>query len=238
MKLSFIIYFLLVVFNAIGQKNDSHENFGGASYYHDMFHGRETSNGEIYNKDDFTSAHRKYPFNTILLVTNKKNNRSVVVRVNDRGPFKRSRVIDLSLAAAKKIGMVSFGVVQVRIKALNFLNPDIMNDDLMKDGEVWDCYGNRKKLSNTVIFLWSTDSWKHAFYMASCLSLEYKISSILVKVSGPSKNRMYDLFVSELNSENELPKLVTLFKSDGFFNARILQNASQGDEPRDDQSTK
>ncbi|HQW00596.1 MAG TPA: septal ring lytic transglycosylase RlpA family protein, partial [Bacteroidia bacterium] len=74
-----------------------------ASFYHDRFHGQETSNGESYNKNDFTAAHRTLPFNTFLLVTNTLNDKSVVVRVNDRGPFKKSRVIDLTRSAAIKI---------------------------------------------------------------------------------------------------------------------------------------
>src|SRR5688572_24700284 len=76
-------------------QDDPIEKSGKASFYHDSFSGQETSNGEIYLKEDFTAAHKSLPFNTYVLVTNKKNEKSVVVRINDRGPFIRSRIIDL-----------------------------------------------------------------------------------------------------------------------------------------------
>lgn len=89
-----------------------------ASYYGDQFHGRKTASGETFNKWDFTCAHKKLPFGTKLKVTNLKNRKSVVVRVNDRGPFVKGRIVDLSYAAAKKIGMVKDGVVKVKIEII------------------------------------------------------------------------------------------------------------------------
>jgi hypothetical protein len=215
---------LFVPFTSREQKSDSPGNFGKASFYHDMFHGRQTSNGEFYDKYDFTAAHRTYPYNTILLVTNKKNNKSVVVRVNDRGPFKKSRVIDLSNAAAKKIGMVPFGVVQVKIKVLNFLNPTIMSDNLLHEGEVWDCYGGKRVIKKSSISLWKTQSWKHAFYMASCLSLEYHLNSIAVRVYGNASGRAYELIITDTESEKENTTnvLIARLKSDGFFQAHVI----------------
>ena len=92
--------------------------YGEASYYGEEFHGRNTASGEIFNKWDYTCAHKKLPFNTKVKVTNLKNQKSVVVRVNDRGPFVKGRIIDLSFAAAKKIGMVKQGVVKVKIEVI------------------------------------------------------------------------------------------------------------------------
>ena len=241
-KLSFLIIIYLIFFftsfASIGQKKEKWVNFGKASFYHDSFNGKETSNGETYDKDDFTAAHLTYPFNTILLVTNKKNNKSIVVRVNDRGPFKRSRIIDLSRSAAKKIGMVPFGVVPVKIKILNFFNPGNMNDSLLNDGDIWDCYGNRKSIKDTTIFLWKTKYWKHAFYMASCLTLEYNLNSIFVQVNGNPKKRSYSLFVTNIGKENSFSKLITSFISDGFFEAKIIYNDPSKVKPHDDQSIK
>jgi rare lipoprotein A len=91
---------------------------GYASWYGDYFHGRRTANGEIYNQFRYTAAHRSLPFNTLVEVTNLKTRRNVIVRINDRGPFIRGRIIDLSFAAAKKIGMVEDGVQKVRLKIL------------------------------------------------------------------------------------------------------------------------
>ncbi len=77
---------------------------GVASWYGKKFHGRKTANGEFYNMHDYTAAHPKYPFGTILRVTNLENGKDVIVRVNDRGPFRRGRKLDLSFAAAQEIG--------------------------------------------------------------------------------------------------------------------------------------
>lgn len=92
---------------------------GLASYYGATFHGRRTASGERFNMHAMTAAHRNFKFGTRVKVTNLKNKRSVTVRINDRGPFARGRIIDLSYAAAKKIGMIGDGVVRVKIKVVD-----------------------------------------------------------------------------------------------------------------------
>jgi rare lipoprotein A len=89
---------------------------GVASYYAHEFHGRKTASGERYNMNGLTAAHKTLPFNTRVKVTNLSNDKSVVVRINDRGPFKKGRIIDLSLAAAKKIDLIGPGSAKVRIE--------------------------------------------------------------------------------------------------------------------------
>lgn len=91
-----------------------------ASYYADKFNGRKTANGEIYNMHDLTAAHISYPFNTICRVTNLKNQKSVIVRINDRKPDTNDRSIDLSLGAAKEIDMVKGGLTEVRVDILEW----------------------------------------------------------------------------------------------------------------------
>lgn len=97
----------------------THQLEGMASYYSDEFNGRRTSSGETYDMHDFTAAHRTLPFNTKIRVLNLENGRSVVVRVNDRGPFKDDRVLDLSLGAAKELGLIENGTARVRIEILD-----------------------------------------------------------------------------------------------------------------------
>ncbi len=94
------------------------EQVGMASYYARSLHGRQTASGERYNENALTAAHPRLPFGTRLKVTNLKNGRSVEVRVNDRGPFVKRRVIDLSYAAARKLEMLQDGVVRVEIRIL------------------------------------------------------------------------------------------------------------------------
>ncbi len=91
---------------------------GYASWYGGKFHGRKTSSGEVFNKYKFTVASRDYPFGTYLLVRNLSNGEEVVVVVTDRGPAKRSRIIDLSKSAAEKIGMLRQGIVKVQVMPL------------------------------------------------------------------------------------------------------------------------
>ncbi len=91
---------------------------GIASWYGDDFHGRPTSNGETYNMYEPTAAHKLLPMNTMLLVSNLENGKETVVRVNDRGPFIQGRIIDLSYAAAKSIGILRPGTAKVKIVAL------------------------------------------------------------------------------------------------------------------------
>jgi len=92
---------------------------GLASWYGPRFHGRRTANGERFNKFHLTAAHRTLPFNTRVRVTNLQNGRSVVVRINDRGPYVRGRIIDLSYAAARLLGMRAHGVVLVKVEILD-----------------------------------------------------------------------------------------------------------------------
>jgi rare lipoprotein A len=93
--------------------------YGKASWYGKPFHGRLTANGERYNMYNMTAAHRTYAMGTILKVTNLKNKRSVRVRVNDRGPFYSSRMIDLSYGAAKRLGIVKQGIGRIKIQVVS-----------------------------------------------------------------------------------------------------------------------
>ncbi len=90
-----------------------------ASYYADKFHGRTTSNGEIFNMYALTAAHKTLPFNTKVVVTNLSNGKNVTVRINDRGPFIQGREIDLSKAAAEKLDMIKSGTAKVKLTIIS-----------------------------------------------------------------------------------------------------------------------
>jgi rare lipoprotein A len=91
---------------------------GKASYYSDEFHGRKTANGETFNMNKLTAAHPSLPFGTWVRVTNLRNGKDVVVRINDRGPFVKGRIIDLSVHAATELGIIQSGTVKVKLEAL------------------------------------------------------------------------------------------------------------------------
>ncbi|HEY3742011.1 MAG TPA: septal ring lytic transglycosylase RlpA family protein [Bryobacteraceae bacterium] len=95
-----------------------HTQTGIASWYGEPYHGRKTASGEVYDMNRWTAAHRTLPFGTWIEVTNLSNAQRVSVRVNDRGPFVRGRIIDLSRAAATQIGMIGPGTARVRLKVI------------------------------------------------------------------------------------------------------------------------
>ena len=102
----------------------SFSQFGLASWYGEAFHLRQTASGEPFDMNDLTAAHRFLPLNTVVRVTNLQNGRSVLVRINDRGPYVRGRTIDLSRYAAKQLGMKSSGLAPVRIDVFDLKRRD------------------------------------------------------------------------------------------------------------------
>jgi rare lipoprotein A len=92
---------------------------GTASYYHDRFHGRRTASGTRYNKNALSAAHKTLPLGSKVKVTDSRTGRSVVVKINDRGPFVKGRVIDLSRAAAREIGLTKKGLAKVKVEVLS-----------------------------------------------------------------------------------------------------------------------
>ncbi len=101
------------------QQAAGYDEVGIASWYGRDFHGRRTANGERYDMHALSAAHKTLPMPTLVRVTNLENGRSVIVRVNDRGPFARGRLIDLSYAAARQLGFVEKGTARVRVQTLD-----------------------------------------------------------------------------------------------------------------------
>ncbi len=100
----------------------SKAEIGIASYYADIFHGKPTASGEPYDRDAFTAAHPTLAFGTRVRVTEVANGKSVIVTINDRGPHTKSRVIDLSYAAAESIGLVIAGISKVKVESISDTN--------------------------------------------------------------------------------------------------------------------
>ncbi|WKC77350.1 septal ring lytic transglycosylase RlpA family protein [Borreliella valaisiana] len=117
-KRSFV--FLFVFFFVASHVNSA--TVGLASWYGEAFHGKTTANGEKFDMMALTAAHKELPFNTAVRVTNLLNNRSVVVRINDRGPFRKDRIIDLSKYAAEKLDFLGIGVAPVKIEVIESVN--------------------------------------------------------------------------------------------------------------------
>ncbi len=128
-RINSLVVFLLVTMLLAGcASRDARESGTGltegqveeglASYYADRYHGRQTASGERFDQQAMTAAHRSLPFGTRVRVTRLDNGRETVVRINDRGPYSRGRIIDLSRRAARELGMESDGTVRVRVTPL------------------------------------------------------------------------------------------------------------------------
>ncbi|WP_051313237.1 septal ring lytic transglycosylase RlpA family protein [Sporocytophaga myxococcoides] len=114
-----LFFFLFFTWKVVlfAQTNSSEE--GLASYYADKFHGRRTASGDKYHKNKLTAAHRTLPFHTKVKVTNLSNDSSVIVTINDRGPYGKGKIIDLSYCAAKELNFIKKGVTKVKIEILS-----------------------------------------------------------------------------------------------------------------------
>ncbi|MBK1644173.1 septal ring lytic transglycosylase RlpA family lipoprotein [Thiocapsa imhoffii] len=105
--------------NAEARIKPGHTQSGIASYYHDSLHGRKTASGQIYNKNIRSAAHKTLPLGTKVRVTDTKTGKSVVVQINDRGPFIKGRIIDLSRSAARDLGIIKRGITPVKVEVLS-----------------------------------------------------------------------------------------------------------------------
>ena len=127
-KVHFLLFIILTALSACSQTHQNSKpnirhstaNYetGKASYYADKYHGGQTANGERFNQNARTAAHKTLAFGTWVKVTNKRNGKSVVVRINDRGPFVKGRIIDLSKSAFSAIANQRLGVVEVEVEIL------------------------------------------------------------------------------------------------------------------------
>jgi len=114
--LSIITILVINTFSFSKNVDDKKVVFGKASFYAKSLNNHRTASGERHRSDSLVCAHKSYPFGTLLKVTNLRNGQEVVVKVNDRGPFIKGRIVDLSYRAAKEIGMLNAGVVEVKVE--------------------------------------------------------------------------------------------------------------------------
>ncbi|WP_165773139.1 septal ring lytic transglycosylase RlpA family protein [Conservatibacter flavescens] len=183
------------------EKSKNYMKEGIASYYHTKFNGRKTANGEIYNPAKFTAAHKTLPINSYALVTNLRNNRKVIVRINDRGPFSNKRLIDLSKAAAAELGMVKAGLAKVRIEALH----------VDKAGRV--SGAGVKTLAKTAkntskLVLTDTQPTKVATTPAQQVQANVKNTKVMTAEKNAQENGPYSVRMKNVKSRTEAEELV------------------------------
>lgn len=215
----FILLCILIGYSQVSSQTIQINKQGKASFYASKFEGRKTANGEIFSNSNFTAAHKTLPFNTFVKVTNPNNNKTVFVRINDRGPHVKGREIDLTRAAAKKIGIVSQGILSVVIlePVTTLLTHEI--DSTFNAKRFSDCFGNTDSISGTSLFLWKTKYLQHMLYMANDLDENEHMGRIIIERNGKWYYLLLCDFKSKSEARIELKKLV----ENGFLKAALYE---------------
>ena len=206
----FVALFLIIGLNQANAQNKSYVKTGIASFYADKFEGRTTANGEIYYHAKRTAAHRTLPFGSIVKVTNLENNKYVVVRINDRGPFVDNRIIDLSKSAAKDLGFVKKGLTKVKIDVVASTDdlPD-KKKSKNKDQENIGYYKLRVDIVNPSgkgIQIGSYTDDENILKLAESLKAKYN-EDVYIEVARIKKQKVYRVIIGCYQSESQFNSL-------------------------------
>lgn len=196
---------------------DLKEQEGRASYYAGHFHGRKTASGERFNNYDLTAAHKKLPFNTYLNVINKDNGKNVIVRVNDRGPYVKNRVVDLSQAAILRLKGFNKGVIPVRVKVLDLIHYSPELDSLFTKESVVTSMGEPCSLVDMSLSLWHTRDLVHAIYYANDIYIKEPFDQILIVTTRERGERFFHIVITGISSIVKLEEMKKHFYAEGFM---------------------
>jgi rare lipoprotein A len=185
---------------------ESFSQTGTASWYGKKFHGHLTSNGEIYNMYAMSAAHKNLPLPTYLKVTNNANNKSVIVRVNDRGPFHQERIIDLSYSAAYKLGMMKTGVANVTISAITDFS---VSKKIIPAKPKLAIIANNNQRKYIQVF--ATKNELLANKTAQALQTLYQINTII-----PKNNGIYRVQMGPIDDKTQLNTILANLKKSGY----------------------
>ncbi len=186
---------------------------GIASWYGPGFHGKKTATGERFNMYAMTAAHKTLPLSSYAEITNPANHRSVIVRINDRGPFHGNRILDLSYAAAKKLGIHSKGAGSVVIKAIGNPRRVAHEEQAAAPSE-----------QNIYVKVGSFPSQKSAQAMQSTISAQ-NLPTPSIKQSSYKKSTFYTVQIGPLKSEQHAGQLTTKLSKMGIKNTQFIADA-------------
>ncbi len=186
---------------------------GVASWYGRKFHGRKTSNGEVYDMYGMSAAHKTLPMGVFVKVTHLGNDRHIVVRVNDRGPFVAGRIIDLSYGAAQKLGIVDSGTAKVQIQALGYRKGDLDHAVTYSPSKV---YSSGSYAVQVGAFSTSTNAYRLAEKMRS----DY--GKAVVSTVMASGRHVYRVRVGSFNSLEQAEDAAHNFISEGFSGSHVI----------------
>lgn len=199
---------------------DQFSQEGYASWYGKKFHGHRTANGEVYDMYKMTAAHKNLPLPSFVKVTNKKNQRSIIVRVNDRGPFHSGRIIDLSYVAAYKLGMLNTGTVPVEIKLIK--PNDFKADPKQATAQAKDLKKDNKLKSAPIFYLQvaSFSSNSNAIALAKKLNQLYDTDTKVF-----SNGSLYRVNLGPFSSKEKALPLQSKLKESEFPNTFLTTKA-------------
>jgi rare lipoprotein A len=223
--LHFYGFFLLLTSTLFAQK--PFVQTGKASYYAAKFDGRRTANGETFDSQQLTAAHRELAFNTWLRVTNLENQKSVVVRVNDRGPFKSHRILDVSKAAADRLDMTRLGTATVRIEVvgsdgkINENLPPVAeskktdNPAAFSTGKTYSQWGTERLTEGFGIQLFSFADLENAKVKCRELTAK-KLEEVLIQVGWEKNAKRYRVLYGTFDSKKEARSFQKKLKKAGY----------------------
>lgn len=199
-------FFLVFGFSLLWALTQAQTQTGKASYYADSFEGSPTASGEKYKASKLTAAHRTLPFGTVLKVTNLANNETVEVTVNDRGPFVEGRVIDVSKAAAEKLGFLNQGVANVKIEVIDAGNgkgktqPVVVDHVAVEEREFYDFDITKINPSGYGVQLGTYQELANLFRITDNLKNKYK-KKVTVQVKVVNGVKYYSLILGPFSSQ-------------------------------------
>lgn len=195
----------------------SYKKIGIASWYGKQFHGRKTSNGEIYDMYAMTAAHKTLPIPCYVKVTNMNNNKRVIVRINDRGPFYKNRIIDLSYAAAYKLDLIEKGIGNVKIEKIEFNKPKDINNLTRNEKD-------NKEINPIYIQIGAYNQKENALSCKINLEKKLKNSLIINLVNIENINNCFRVKIGPYNNRNIATKDLAKIKEHLNIDARIIYN--------------
>jgi rare lipoprotein A len=196
---------------------------GKASFYANLFHGRITANGEVFNNLDLTAAHLTLPFGTYVNVTSESTGRNVIVRINDRGPYIKNRLIDLSQAAIRMLNGYDQGVIDVRINTLNLIQNTEQLKKIYGGEKLVNSLGHETKSEGYALSLWHTSDLVHAIYFANDLYVKEPVNKVLIKYLKTKNRAYYYICIDGIESEQEQDKLKREYYTLGYTRVRKIK---------------
>lgn len=216
-KTALLLFSILIIYFPLPAQTET----GIASFYGDEFEGRTTANGEIYKHNQLTAAHKTLPFNTIVRVINPENNKEVIVRINDRGPFTPGRLIDLSKSAAQILDFIPKGVTEVKMEIIGNSGNSGSGGTSSTNSGPKEFYSVTAKKSSPTGYGVQVSSYKELANLIRLVeNLEDKYQEkVTIQVSSVNGVKVYRVllgeYINRLDAEKVLEKVKGEFK-DGF----------------------